>query len=138
MLAGRFFVINPPLAKLLITKYGYWAVGLRPGVRGFCRFAGKAVADDWRDLRVEAKRIASACFALFLSGIYFQVHEPREFKVLFDEFVISGIAHCNMYFDREATYPERAHYFDGRIIVMSSELLDKRPVLFSVHYLIGA
>ena len=137
VLAGRFFVINPPLAKLLITKYGYWAVALT--------FAGFAVLLARRLPTMEgilergkAHRVGLLC--VVLSGIYFQVHEPREFKVLFDEFVISGIAR-NMYFDREATYPERAHYFDGRIIVMSSSV-DKRPFFFPfiislVHDLTG-
>jgi hypothetical protein len=125
VLVARFCVIDPPTATTLITKYGYWAVALT--FIGFAGLLARQLPGREEFFRLGKAHRAGLLCAL-LAGIYFQVQEPREFKVLFDEFVISGVAR-NMHFDREATYPGRAHYFDGRLMIMESGV-DKRPFFF--------
>ncbi|HXB01650.1 MAG TPA: hypothetical protein VNV15_02390 [Opitutaceae bacterium] len=125
ILVARFYLIDPPTATTLITKYGYWAVALT--FVGFAVLLARQLPGREELLKLGKAHRAGLLCAL-LAGIYFQVDEPREFKVLFDEFVISGVAR-NMHFDREATYPGRAHYFDGHLIIMESGV-DKRPFFF--------
>jgi hypothetical protein len=125
MLVARFYIIDPPTATALITKYGYWAVALT--FIGFVALLARQLP-GWEGFLRLGKTHRAGLLCVLLAGIYFQVQEPREFKVLFDEFVISGVAR-NMHFDREATYPGRAHYFDGRLIIMESGV-DKRPFFF--------
>jgi hypothetical protein len=125
VLGARFWMITPPKATLLIVKYGYWAVALT--FAGFAvLLANQLLAGGGLWKRCQAHRTGLLC--VLLAGVYFQVHEPREFKVLFDEFVISGVAR-NMHFDREATFPTRAHYIYGRLLMMASSV-DKRPFFF--------
>jgi hypothetical protein len=137
VLAERFFVINLATAELLIKYWGYWAVaGTFAGFVILLVRQWPAMAEIWK--RCKAHRAGLLC--ILLAGIFLQVHEPREFKVLFDEFVISGVAR-NMHFDREASFPARAHYFDGRLVIVESGV-DKRPFFFSfiislVHDLTG-
>jgi hypothetical protein len=125
VLALRFFTINQFTAWRLVIQYGYWTVAIT-----FATFAillARQLPAAGEILKLcKAHRAGLLC--VLLAGAYFQAHEPREFKVLFDEFVISGVAR-NMHFDREPTYPARAHYFDGRLIIMYSGL-DKRPFFF--------
>jgi hypothetical protein len=136
-LVARFAVISPATASFLIIKCGYWAVAIT-----FAGFAGLLIRHlsglggmikQWRVHR-------AGLLCVLAAGIYLQSNEPRKFKVLFDEFVISGVAR-NMHFDREATFPWRAHYFNGRLIIMGNGV-DKRPFFFPfiislVHDLTG-
>jgi hypothetical protein len=137
VLVARFFIIHPPMATALIVRFGYWVVAMT--FVGFSVLLARRLPGKDEFLKLgKAHRTGLLC--VLLAGIYFQVHEPREFKVLFDEFVISGVAR-NMHFDREATYPGRAHYFDGRLIIIESGV-DKRPFFFPflislVHDLTG-
>jgi hypothetical protein len=137
VLAARFFIINPPTGKELLIKYGYWAIAMTfVGLAALLARQLPGKDEFWK--LCKAHRAGLLC--VLLAGIYFQINEPRRFKILFDEFAISGVAR-NMHFDREATFPERTHYFDGRLIVMESEL-DKRPFFFPfiislVHDLTG-
>jgi hypothetical protein len=125
VLAARFFIISPLTGKDLIIKYGYWAIAMT--FVGFAVLLARQLPPKEEFLKL-CKTHRAGLLCILLAGIYFQVHEPREFKILFDEFVISGVAR-NMHFDREPTYPARAHYFDGRLIIMESGL-DKRPFFF--------
>jgi hypothetical protein len=137
VLAARYFIIPPPEANELLVKYGYWVVAMT--FVGFAALLARQLPGRDGFLKLcKAHRAGLLC--VLLAGIYLQVHEPRKFKVLFDEFVISGVAR-NMHFDREATYPVRAHYFEGRIAIMESAV-DKRPFFFPflislVHDLTG-
>jgi hypothetical protein len=137
VLAARFFIISPPAGIDLIVKYGYWAIAMT--FIGFAILLARQLPPKDEFLKL-CKTHRAGLLCVLLAGAYFQAHEPREFKVLFDEFVISGVAR-NMHFDREPTYPARAHYFDGRLVVMYSGL-DKRPFFFPfivslVHDLTG-
>jgi hypothetical protein len=137
VLGARFFIIEPLTAVAWITKYGYWAVALT--FIWFAVLSVKQLPAKEEVLKLgKAHRAGLLC--VLLAGVFFQVHEPREFKILYDEFAISGVAR-NMHFDREATYPGRAHYFDGHLIVSACGV-DKRPCFFPflislVHDLTG-
>jgi hypothetical protein len=126
VLAARFLAIDQSMAARLIVKYGYWAIALTSA--GFVILLVRQLPTMSGILKLcKAHRAGLLC--VLLAGAYFQAHEPREFKVLFDEFVISGVAR-NMHFDREPTYPARGNYLDGRLFIMASGL-DKRPFFFS-------
>jgi hypothetical protein len=137
VLGARFLIISPQTASRLITGWGYWAVALT--FAGFLTLLIKslpALDGLWQQRKVHL----AGLLCILLAGVYFQAHEPREFKVLFDEFVISGVAR-NMHFDRQPNYPARAHYFTGRLVVMETGV-DKRPLFFPliislVHDLTG-
>jgi len=125
VLVARFFTINQFTAERLIVHYGYWAVAIT--FAAFAVLLARQLPSAGEILKLgKAHRAGLLC--VLLAGAYFQAHEPREFKVLFDEFVISGVAR-NMHFDREPTYPARGHYMDGHLAIMYSGL-DKRPFFF--------
>jgi len=126
VLVARFWIVNPATAWQWITKYGYWAMALT--FAGFVTVLARrlpALSGIWQQCK--AHRAGLCC--VLLAGVYFQVHEPREFKVLFDEFVISGVART-MHFDRQATFPARAHSIYGRLMILESGV-DKRPFFFA-------
>jgi hypothetical protein len=110
VLAARFLIINPATASQWIIKYGYWAIALT--FAGFITVLVKqlpTLVGVWQQCK--AHRAGLLC--VLLAGVYFQVHEPREFMVLFDEFVISGVAR-NMHFDREALLLWSPEWTNGR------------------------
>jgi hypothetical protein len=125
VLGVRFLFISPQTASRLIVEWGYWAIA--GTFAAFVIVLVRQLPALGEIMKLcQAHRAGLLC--VFLAGAYFQAHEPREFKVLFDEFVVSGVAR-NMHFDREPTYPARAHYFDGRLVILYSGL-DKRPFFF--------
>lgn len=126
VVAVRFVTINQFVVQGLVVKYGYWAIAMT--FAGFVVLLARQAPSAGGILQL-CKAHRAGLITVLLAVIYFQVHEPREFKVLFDEFVISGVAR-NMHFDREPTYPARGHYFDGRLYILYSGL-DKRPFFFS-------
>jgi hypothetical protein len=126
VLAARLWMISAVMAVISIIKYGYWAIALT--FVGFAWLLAKqlpALGGVFKQCRAHY----TGLLCVLLAGAYFQVHEPREFKVLFDEFGLSGVAR-NMHFTREPTYPSRAHYFNGRLITLGSGV-DKRPFFYS-------
>jgi len=64
-----------------------------------------------------------------LIGVFWQVHEPHDFKVLFDEHVLAGIART-MHYERQAAYPSYAHFANGHFITIGLGV-DKRPLMYS-------
>jgi hypothetical protein len=60
--------------------------------------------------------------------VVLQLHEPRQAKIIYDEDVICGVAY-QMHEHREATYPQRMHYYQGGLEVTNSAV-DKRPAMF--------
>jgi hypothetical protein len=93
--------------------------------------------DEWkRVLRFHAAGVAVAAGVALL----FQIHEPHRAKILYDEDLLCGTAY-QMHFEREADYPARLHYFNGRLEVVNTGV-DKRPVMFpfvlsTVHDIAG-
>jgi hypothetical protein len=125
VLVARFFIIDPPTAITLIVKYGYWAVALT--FIGFAVLLVRQLPAKEEALKL-GKTHRAGLICILLAGAYLQVNEPREFKILYDEFVISGVAR-NMHFYHVATYPGRSNYFDGNLVTMESGM-DKRPFFF--------
>ncbi len=120
------------------TQYGgYWVLALatllfvlalREELRG--RWPG------WARLRPHWPGLLCAV----LIALFWQVHEPHDFKVLFDEHVLAGIART-MHYEREAAYPSYGHYANGHYFTIGLGV-DKRPLMYPflvsiVHDLTG-
>jgi hypothetical protein len=125
----RFGLSDAKLAKTIVEKSGYWLTGavvvlfglvlveaLRPMWRGWAGVRDQ-VCVNWPGLVVG-----------LLGAIFLQVHEPHDFKVLFDEHVLAATAY-DMHMDREASYPSYAYFVNGRLYPLLPNL-DKRPLLF--------
>ncbi len=75
-----------------------------------------------------------------LIALFWQAHEPHDFKILFDEHVLGGIART-MHYEREGAYPGYAHFINDHLVTFGFGV-DKRPLLFPflvsvVHDLTG-
>jgi len=133
----RFAVLKDTQAKWLILIFGYWLVAATTGLFGILLWR-RLRAIDWSKQFWRTHTAGLIC--VLACSIFLQVNEQRGYKVLFDEYVIAGVAR-NMHFNREATFPARAHYFNGRLLVFESGI-DKRPFFFAflvslVHDLTG-
>jgi len=64
----------------------------------------------------------------FVLGFYWLAHEPWVDRVLFDEYVYTGVSYM-MHQVREAVIPAKAHFIDGVLYVISSGP-DKRSCLY--------
>ncbi|HTB80953.1 MAG TPA: hypothetical protein VK717_08710 [Opitutaceae bacterium] len=135
--AARFRFLSEYEAKWLLLKGGYWLIAGTTGL--FALFLWKRLAAiEWSKAAWKTHRAGIVC--VLLCALFLQIHEKRTYKVLFDEFVIDGVAR-NMHFNREATFPTHAHYINGRITIFGNGL-DKRPFFFAfllslVHDLTG-
>jgi len=125
----RLGISTPDLAKSFVEQAGYWLTGLVVvffvvalvlELQG--RWAG------WGGLRALLGAHWPGLLVGLLGAVFWQVHEPHEFKVLFDEHVLAGTAY-NMHFERTATYPSYAHFVNGRLYPLLPAL-DKRPLLY--------
>lgn len=136
ILVGRFSIFTRSFAEQFIVNWGYWVMllGVFVYVALFSRFLLERLSKQvWQKYRIG---VAVA----FLGALFLQLHEPRQFKVLYDEHTLSGVAR-NMHFLREASFPGRAHLVDDRFEVFQVGV-DKRPLLFQfalscVHDLAG-
>ena len=134
--AGRLF-LNYSEAKWVILHTGYWLIAAITGLWLFF-FWKRLRTVNWSKEWWKAHRWGLVC--VLGCACFMQIHERRGYKVLFDEFAIAGVAR-NMHFERQASYPVRAHYIDGRLAIMLSGV-DKRPFFFAfllslVHDLTG-
>jgi hypothetical protein len=137
ILAWRFLLTNADTSAAIIREWGYWSMLV---------LCGWAVVACWRAWHKRmrwiefVRRHRAGLVLAFFGAIFFQLHEPKQFKVLFDEFGFSGIGY-DMHNLREASFPARAHYLEGRLYILNHGV-DKRPVLFPffislVHDLTG-
>jgi len=121
-----------------VTRYcGYWLLALT------CLLFVLALKNElrahwpgWARLRPHWPGLLGAV----LIGTFLQVHEPHDFKVLFDEHVLAGIART-MHYEREAAYASYAHYANGHYYTIGLGV-DKRPLMYPflvsiVHDLTG-
>lgn len=135
-----FLVLSPLQAGNLVKHASYWIL------------AGSFVAFATLWLRLlfstnadgswlaRLKRHRWGLLLVIGAAVFFQLHEPRSFKILYDEFVISAVAR-NYHFEREASAPGRAHYLSGGLYTMN-HFVDKRPTFFpfllsGIHDLTG-
>jgi hypothetical protein len=125
----RYGVATPEMSKQFVERAGYWLTG------SIAVLFALAVAKEvrrrgwtWRWLGTLARGNWVGLLVAVLGAVFLQVHEPHDFKVLFDEHVLAGTAY-NMHFEREATYPSYAQMVNGRIYTLGAGL-DKRPLLY--------
>jgi hypothetical protein len=90
----------------------------------------------WAGLRPHWPGLAIAA----AGALFWQVHEPHDFKILFDEHVLASIAR-DMHFEREGAYHSFAHYVAGHFVTFWPAV-DKRPLMYPflvsvVHDLTG-
>lgn len=120
---SRLFIPGK-VAGVIIEYLGYWAVLAAAGYyayllsryfrqKNFRRF----LQANWVGLVIAA-----------LGTAVIESHEPRELKVLYDEFVLSGTA-MGMHYLREAVHPIRMHNISDVPEVLEVGV-DKRPLLF--------
>lgn len=133
----RFVFLSDSQAMWWILKLGYWLIAGTTAWFGLLLWKRLGLI-DWPKMFGQNHRVGLLC--VLVCALFLQVHEKRGYKVLFDEFVIAGVAH-NMHFDREASFPARAHYFSGQLVTFESGV-DKRPFFFAfllslVHDLTG-
>jgi hypothetical protein len=119
------WVLSGDSAFMLVAKFGYWVI-----LVNFVLF-GAAI---WRLSKETWARWAPGkpeiwgLILVLTTGILWQVHEQRGFKILADEVLLLGTS-MDMHFEREATYPVRATDVQGPFQVLQS-VLDKRPLFF--------
>jgi len=130
------FLVPFSAARLLVASLGYWIMLVGAGVYGYqlVRFLKHRRID--RFFRVHWVGLLVS----LLGTLFLEVHEPRQFKVQFDEFTISGVAR-NMHFRREATFATKAHNIMDELVVYAA-VVDKRPLFFQfvltcIHDLTG-
>lgn len=120
------FVLIPSSAALgIVQHFGYYliAAAALAFALALVRLArtdrGLGIRElvDWR-LLLLALAVA----------VLWQVHGPRGFKILMDEFVLSTAA-MNMHFEREVFVPLKTHDLNGVYSTLGG-VLDKRPLLF--------
>jgi hypothetical protein len=124
--SARFILLNDQETKWLVAKLGYWLIAATVVLYGFFLWKRFRMI-NWSKEYWKTHRAGLAC--VVIGALFLQVHEPRGYKLLFDEFAIAGVAR-NMHFDREATVPSSAHYFNGRLFVADG-IVDKRPFFFA-------
>lgn len=61
-------------------------------------------------------------------AVFLQLHEPRRFKILWDEYSLVGTSQV-MHRERRVGVPGAGHYFNGRLN-FGSYFVDKRPIFF--------
>ena len=113
-----------PLARDLIRHAAYWFLLVAVVWLGFTGYRQSRFCNFLPCLQ---RHLVGLSLVLTI-GTYFQLHEKREYRVLYDEFGLSGVGFM-MHRTREAVFPERAHYINGRLSILNS-LVDKRPAFF--------
>ncbi len=120
------YVLCPAAWATVFVQRGGWYVELVTYVV-FVIFVVRALRKAWRGWTgLWTHRWGLAAIALVT--VVLQVHEPHEYKVLYDEYMLGGVAH-NMHFLRQAAMPERMHYVNGRLYPQGA-IVDKRPLAF--------
>ena len=125
LLAYRIW--GAPSASIGVVRFsGYWitlllvAIGVVWGAQLAHKRGGWALCF--------ARRHWPAWCVALGGALLWQVHEPHQFKVLYDEHAYIAISKT-MHTAREAAYPARAHYFFGEYYELAYGV-DKRSVLF--------
>ncbi len=121
-LVVRFVLLTPNQAVGGIRLLGYWAIAAIVGTAVF------VAARSFRHWRFSWSRHGGPLLAAVACALFLQIHEPRKFKVIYDEYVILTTS-LEMHLEREVRVPTEAE-FNGRIFHVSG-FVDKRPFLFA-------
>jgi hypothetical protein len=121
----RYVWFTPQNSADFIRYIGYWFMLVMVVAASVYAIKNLGFKRNFKEL-LNTHKVA---FIIAIVGaIFLHLHEPQRFKILFDEYAYSGIAY-DMHFERQASYPSRAHFFEDRLNIMSHGV-DKRPVLF--------
>jgi len=112
-------------AIVLVVRGGYWvllaimglliAVGVRMVRKAHC------------DFRL-SRQLGVAVVVILLGWSVWLSQEPKGFKILSDELLLTGPS-MSLHFDRQVAYPVRATDVQGPF-VLTQRVLDKRPFFF--------
>jgi Flp pilus assembly protein protease CpaA len=133
----RLFLPNTAVSVAATRYAGYWLMLLTVVLFGLAAWEeARAHWPGWRKLRPHWPGLLAGV----LVAVFWQVHEPHDFKVLFDEHVLGAIARV-MHFEREGAYDAYAHYSNGHLTTLMRDV-DKRPLMYPflvsvVHDLTG-
>ncbi|HTB62259.1 MAG TPA: hypothetical protein VK737_01615 [Opitutales bacterium] len=125
VLAYRLFLATTGVSTWFTRYCGYW-LSLLTVTLFVMAMVGEIRAHwpGWRGLRSHWPGLLTG----LLVAIFWQIHEPHDFKVLFDEHVLGSIARV-MHFSREGAYDAYAHYSDGHLTTLLRGV-DKRPLMY--------
>lgn len=123
VLAARFSIPYDAAVEL-VGAWGYWLILI--GVIVFSFPLAQFIYDKCKG-GVLQRQWKVALIAL-LGTLFIESREPRQFKVMFDEFVISGVAR-DCHYLREPGYPIKAHRVASKLEVIQTTI-DKRPFFF--------
>ncbi|MBK9990374.1 MAG: hypothetical protein IPP19_06495 [Verrucomicrobia bacterium] len=120
----RISDIDPIAAKKFIFHAGYWIVFVSSAL-----YFWLLLKYIWPKIsRLISAKYRWGLLGAMIGAVFLQIHEPRQFKIMYDEYSITGVAR-NMHFLREASFPTTAHYISDRLYVTESQI-DKRPFFF--------
>ncbi len=137
VLGYRLFLASTPVSTAATRYGGYWLLLLTSVLFVLAaREELRAHWPGWAALRPHWPGLLAGV----LIAVFWQVHEPHDFKVLFDEHVLGAIARV-MHYERQGAYDAYAHYSNGHLTTLFRDV-DKRPLLFPflvsvVHDLTG-
>jgi len=125
VLGYRLFVANTQISFAAIQYGGYWLLLLTTLLFGLAaREEIRAHWPGWPALRPHWTGLLVGV----LVAVFWQVHEPHDFKVLFDEHVLGAIARL-MHYERQGAYDAYAHYSNGHYTTLLRDV-DKRPLMY--------
>ncbi len=121
----RFHLATVPIAMDVTQYAGYWLVALTAIT--FVVALQEEVRAHWPGWKRVCAHWPGLLAAMLIAG-FWQVHEPHDFKILFDEHVLGGIARL-MHYERQGAYAGYAHYINGHLSTFGMGV-DKRPLMY--------
>ncbi len=121
----RLFWATTYVSKWFTRYTGYWLI-LATAVL-FAVSAYREIRAHWPGWRSLSRHWPGLLAGVLVAG-FWQVHEPHDFKILFDEHVLGGIARV-MHYDREGAYAAFAHFSNGHLTTIGLDV-DKRPLMY--------
>ncbi|HVU37783.1 MAG TPA: glycosyltransferase family 39 protein [Opitutales bacterium] len=121
----RFHLGSVADSTWIIENAGYWLVAATAVL--FAVILGREIRAHWPGWRALRPHWPGLLTGLLIAS-FWQVHEPHDFKVLFDEHVLGGIART-MHFERLGAYAGYAHYANGHLTTLGLGV-DKRPLMY--------
>ncbi len=121
----RLFWASTYVSKWATRYAGYWLALLTALLFAVALYEEvRAHWPGWKHLQRHWPGLAVG----LLVAVFWQVHEPHDFKILFDEHVLGGIARV-MHYERQGAYAAYAHYANSHLTTLALDV-DKRPLMY--------